>query len=860
MSEVDEFFGVKPKASKGGEYAGLIADAESRHGIPPGLLNAVITVGERSGPKAVSPKGAMGLAQLMPDTAREVGVTDPTDPAQSIEGGAKYLSKQLAAHGGDARLAVAAYNAGPGAVAKHKGVPPFKETQDYVARVLGPGGYQMQDDVDAFFGSAPQAQQPAAAQPPQSASAGFLQTVGAASSSQGASGAQSASQKFLSDVGAPQKAGAQPASRVGFQTGSASVLPVNRDTGQLLPSAQAKTYDQLARAGAIDLNAQVGTQKLPYVQVKPGVAPTGPGVFYVDLEGRLQQTPGEPVTAPEAAGAGFVQGARDVKASVDNLQAFADEKLPGSKQLSKIFGYDAPTVQAENFANREGYESRFQDNRVGLGGRIAGQVAASAPIMLAGGEVAAPVARALGPTGEFLAGRAGGNLITQTASRAAQGAIQGGSGAALTSGQSDRPLGEQVATGAALGGVLGPVVPAVAGAVGKTVNRLTQSPVSTEVADLARQAMDRWNIPLRSGQIAGTADRAAAITDSNLIGATGSGYAKSAAEQGRRFTQAVSTTIGENTDAITPEVMAAARRRIGGTMNDIAARTEIRVDDAMLNDLAAVGSQAREIGLDAGQISALDRQIDKITDLAIKNDGVIPGDAYQTIVGHKSSLQRMQSSGQGALRDLANDIRDAIDGGLERSAPQDVREALTRARYEYKNMKTIEDLAEKAGPDGQISPAQLLGRVRAKFDNFAYGGGGDLGELARIGQTFLKEPPNSGTAPRLMEMIKRNALVGGPLVGAGGAQLLNQPEIAGKMLLAAGAAQVARLGNNAIQGALHNNTGLTNRLLSSRTGAASSSVARALASPQAKAVGQALDAVALPAATIGGNRLVQPSR
>lgn len=845
MSEVDEFFGVTPKASKGAEYAGLIADAESRHGIPAGLLSAVINVGERSGPKAVSPKGAMGLAQLMPATARSVGVSDPMDPAQSIEGGAKYLSQQLSAHGGDPRLAVAAYNAGPGAVAKHKGVPPFRETQDYVARVLGPGGYQMNDDVDAFFGSAPQAQPVKPVQGGQNASAQFLQAVDGGGARDAPQSGQSASQKFLSDVGATK--------------GELNALPINGETGVGLPAAQAKTFRQLAVGGGIDINAQVGTQKLPYVQVKPGVTPSGPGVYYVDLEGRLQQTPGKPVSGGEAFGAGFVQGARDVKASVDNLQQFADEKLPGSKQLSALFGYDAPTVQAENFANREGFDARYQDSRAGLGGRITGQVAASAPVMMAGGEVLAPVARAAGPLGEFVAGRAGGNLLTQTASRATQGAIQGAGGAALTSSQSDRPLGEQVATGAMIGGVAGPVVPAVAGAVGRSVNNLTTSPVATEVADLARLAMDKWKIPLRSSQIGGTADRALAIKDSNLIGAAGSGYGKNAAEQGRAFTKAVSNTFGEDVDAITPDVMSAAKRRIGGQMNDIAARTTIKVDNAMLNDLAAVGSQAREIGLDTGQINAIDNQIKKITSLAKKNGGVLPGDAYQTIVGFKSSLQKMQTNPNGPFRNLASEIREALDGGLERSAQTGDVEALRRARYEYKNLKTIEKLTGK-NADGQISPAALLNRVQTKFDNYAFGGGGDLGELARIGQTFLKEPPNSGTAPRLAEMLKRHGISGALGGGGIGMVALNQPEIAAKMAAAAVVAEAARLGNNAIQGALNNNAGLTNRLLSSQTGAVQSPLARLLATPQAQVAGQALDTLALPAATVGGNRLVQPSR
>lgn len=105
-------------------------------GIPPGLAQAMVAQESGGRQDATSPKGALGLFQLMPETAAELGV-DPLDPFQNIDGGLRYFKQQLDTHGGDVRLALAAYNAGPGAVAEAGGrVPDFPETQDYVARVL----------------------------------------------------------------------------------------------------------------------------------------------------------------------------------------------------------------------------------------------------------------------------------------------------------------------------------------------------------------------------------------------------------------------------------------------------------------------------------------------------------------------------------------------------------------------------------------------------------------------------------------------------------------------------------------------------------------------------------------------------
>ncbi len=113
---------------------GMFQDAGSRYGLNPALLKAIAEAESGFDPAAVSGKGAVGLMQIMPDTARSLGI-DPRDPAQSILGAAKYMRSLLDGFNGDLRLAVAAYNAGPGAVMKYNGVPPYQETMEYVNRV-----------------------------------------------------------------------------------------------------------------------------------------------------------------------------------------------------------------------------------------------------------------------------------------------------------------------------------------------------------------------------------------------------------------------------------------------------------------------------------------------------------------------------------------------------------------------------------------------------------------------------------------------------------------------------------------------------------------------------------------------------
>jgi len=114
----------------------LIAPAAAKYALDPNLVAAVIWAESSGDPKAVSTKGASGLMQLMPGTARDMGVSDVLDPSQNVDGGSRYLRQMLDRHDGELSLALAAYNAGPEAVRKYGGIPPFKETQNYVAKVM----------------------------------------------------------------------------------------------------------------------------------------------------------------------------------------------------------------------------------------------------------------------------------------------------------------------------------------------------------------------------------------------------------------------------------------------------------------------------------------------------------------------------------------------------------------------------------------------------------------------------------------------------------------------------------------------------------------------------------------------------
>ena len=265
--------------------------------------------------------------------------------------------------------------------------------------------------------------------------------------------------------------------------------------------AQTKSARQWQAAGYYDDSAgAIGTSKQPYFQTSQDQEPAKslpPGAYYWDWNGKLQQTPGKPITAAERVTVAPAQGVQDIGnsfanfitgplTSYDNMMTRNNPLIPKS-QAQQIANAPDPygdQLRAQVQTERNAYDARYANDGLSNLGRMAGNIAGTAPILAAGGEFVAPVARALGPVGEFMMGNAAGkasapisNALIRGTSLATHGAAEGAAAAALNSSASDAPLSQQMAYGAMFGAgarAASPIAGAAAQAGGNIVNGLLE--------------------------------------------------------------------------------------------------------------------------------------------------------------------------------------------------------------------------------------------------------------------------------------------------------------------------------------------------------------------------------------------------
>jgi X-X-X-Leu-X-X-Gly heptad repeat protein len=512
--------------------------------------------------------------------------------------------------------------------------------------------------------------------------------------------------------------------------------------------AQSQSGSQPAAQSAVDPESLWVGPKAASIPASSGTAANagtpGPGGLLWDANGGRDPNTGALVVAGKqfsqppasqavAATSGFLNGIPLVGPA---LASGAARLASGANAL--VSG--APNQPAAYSAAQDASSSAYP--KTALGANVAGGVAGTVPMMMA-----APSAFGLGVANPLMAG----------ASSGATGAILGGSDAAIRSGGDPSQTGQ----GALLGGAFGAAAPIAGRLIGGATNALGNATIGslpTEDAALAVRAQ-QLGIPVNAGQMA-PQNSFTKYASSALNQMPFSGNDPSAIQTG--VNRAISNTIGENATRITPDVMNAARTRIGNDFDTVANNTTLKVDGQFGQDL--VGA-LNDPGLTKSmpEYEALQRQIGNVFNSIDQSSGTIDGHVYQTLTNANSPLSKLSRNANPTLANGASDIKDALDGLLERSAPPDMQDLIQQARSQWKSLKTIEPLAANS-PTGDINPVSLAQRINSSpfsKNAMAYGRAGDLGDIAAIGKRFLQEPPNSGTATRNMIYSGLGAAAGG---------------------------------------------------------------------------------------------------
>lgn len=750
------------------KYDALIAAAEKKYGIPPGLLLAQKSTESGGDVRAVSKKGALGLMQFMPPTAKAYGV-DPYDPVQAIDGAARYMRDNLKAAHGDPTEALRLYQGGP----NRAGWGP--ENHAYPATVYGKMGdagiltAMGLPTPDGAVAAAPGEDTPQA--PPQVdehatlAAAGLptaanidpqtAKDMGVTIDKDGAlvvnvTGGHSPEIRFpfgtnaehaTQQVRALFAKGADPAEITSFiqQHGGSFANP--DDAKQLFAD-----YESDAGTG-VDPRWKRGLAAHPdYSPFTVSIAP-------------------EPISAGESTATGL----RNLGSMgwEDELTAYARSKLglsPDGQGPAKL--YSPGLTQNQIYDKALGIERAHSDAAWN-----------QHPVAYAGGGAVGMLPSTVLAPGSTLP------------RMMATGAVLGGVSGAGNATEGNRL--QQAAMGATLGAGMAPLGTAV-GAVGrKAVNALVPK-VDPIIASLAQKAAD-MGINVRGSQI--SSSPAMRTVDSVLARVPGSGIAADNEAQRAAFTRAVGNSFGADSDALTPEVMSAAKNRISDVYDTVGGRTTLDLNpengSQFLDNIGRIQADAKgTLGTD--KAPALEHLITNVLD-KVGPDGTMSGAAFKALTSRGTMLDTATRSSDPVFASTAKAIKGELNSALTASAAPEDAVALRAANTQWKNMRTVEKLVAKS-LDGTISPALLQNPVSTSFGNRAYTGAGALGDLGDIGQRFLKDQGSSNTAER--NAILKFAANAGKVSGGIGAALLGVKSgiSPGELLAMAGGAGGTLLG------------------------------------------------------------------
>lgn len=739
-----------------------ILDASSRYGVDPSLALGIANAESGYNPSAVSPKGAVGVMQLMPKTAAGLGV-DPSDPAQNIDGGVRYIKQLSDQFGGDQTLTAAAYNAGPQAVQDHGGVPPYPETQAYVKKVTGssgdsPGGLPPQSQLDGLFG--------------------VSRPGGPA---QGAGGGQSAQPSPM-----PSGAPSAPSAPVG----SWSETPISAEQAA---GMKGQTYGQTADQSTAWENDSTSPFQAPasYVRIDPAtgaaflrqkVTPidpnnTPPQADLDQLFGVNRGTPPQPdQAAPEAANSNLPppntygggdpgpipllsNGQRD---PIAELLRSSDATVRGLANGMTFGAADkvaaaAGAIPAFLRGGASAYGQQYSSNMNAQQARDAADVKA-VPWAAAPSDVAGVVAQTA-----FLPELRGANIATRALGGALQGAALNGLGGFVGSrgglGEMSKNAGAPMAVGALLGGPLGALFGRGASTAGGQI---------ASMGDYARTGVD----PMLAVNGAGWQQRAGQM----LKGIPGAGQplVNAAAKTAGQLDQGVIGAAKGFGNAATPYAAGGALQEgAGDAIAGMRAQSKAlyRPINAMASEPTPIPATATRAALDNvfGKFSTPAMQqwfaknaphlVGLRDTLAKARDQMTFGElkALRTDLGGMTdNTQHLNSMDQGRIKQLYGAMSDDLEAGAYRVGGAPGLDAWRTATAHENQMHEVIDqtLGTILGPKNSPLPreaafAKLLANAQS----------GTRADLEQIQQVKAALPPaawNEFSAGTIMQMGRDN--------------------------------------------------------------------------------------------------------